>query len=724
MKMKNTYKNKTALIFLAVAVMVQLISMASAKPYIAESFLEAQGLSIVSESYNDAYWIPQFSSSVSGINLEICNVDSNGWPIFHDAEGVVITSPGSCSSCDGGDEYPCINVAVTGKFDGIKFLSGVNFTQLEIELEYMPVSYQTGTYDQKWGSNPYFSGDKLYLYSGAGNVINSIIDVNDNNPTTQKFVGFGDLTGVFSIESIADQDSIHITPKGVGYANLYLQYAPEGYNDYAFIDTYSNAEHVQLLTTTSSSGVTNVASSVIGLMNGMKPLPLAGSNVTLLSLELELEYMPVSYQTGTYDRKWRVEPSFDGNKLKLFSGSGNLITGRVEFEEIGEDNNLSLVGLGPTMVGVFTIENQVFAWDTPCEEGASELCSAYPNSRYNYMKDSVKGVGYADSSIQFEPSDRYGGTSFMDSYSHGEHIQLNTATKSNPGITGAGIVNSYFNSNMIGVYDGMKPLLDNINFTYELELEYMPTSYQTGTYDQKWRVDPSFDGEKLRLASGAGNIITHRIELGENDVNTRNKIVGFGDFVGTFSNEESISLDESVGPNYIQGNDHGVGYMNYYVQYAPNGYEDNAFIEDISHAEYYICSNRYSPKSTYYSSQISGLIDGAEPLPFADVSLNQTLDLEYMPVGNYDSKWYISPNRIGNELFLISRGTGNIIDSNFEFSDSNSRTGGFSFANGVLGGDWSETIDTDDSTYLNVDMSGVAAIDRQRIKILNFGSIE
>ena len=28
--------------------------------------------------------------------------------------------------------------------------------------------------------------------------------------------------------------------------------------------------------------------------------------------------------------------------------------------------------------------------------------------------------------------------------------------------------------------------MDYINFTKEAEFEYMPVSYQTGTYDQKW----------------------------------------------------------------------------------------------------------------------------------------------------------------------------------------------------------------------------------------------
>ncbi|NTV28319.1 MAG: hypothetical protein HGA93_06570, partial [Methanothrix sp.] len=33
---------------------------------------------------------------------------------------------------------------------------------------------------------------------------------------------------------------------------------------------------------------------------------------------------------------------------------------------------------------------------------------------------------------------------------------------------------------------GRPPNMDYINFTKEAEFEYMPISYQTGTYDQKW----------------------------------------------------------------------------------------------------------------------------------------------------------------------------------------------------------------------------------------------
>ena len=41
------------------------------------------------------------------------------------------------------------------------------------------------------------------------------------------------------------------------------------------------------------------------------------------------------------------------------------------------------------------------------------------------------------------------------------------------------------NFNQIGWYTGWGPM-DYINFTKEAEFEYMPVSYQTGIYDQKW----------------------------------------------------------------------------------------------------------------------------------------------------------------------------------------------------------------------------------------------
>ena len=734
-------KQKTTiafLLFVALGTML-LAQTAYAKPYLNESELEAQGLSLVSEDFNETHWIPHFNASYSSINLTICNVSTEGFPMFHDGENVIFAT--NQPPCDGSDEFPSTTINIIGQFDGIRFLMPDTNISAEAELQYMPVNYQTGDHDQKWMSDPYFDGEKLYLFSGSGNVITDRIEFETTaNNTEPPVAGMGGFTGVFSIEIFVQawattaagciywdghQNQINYTClnssdnygpynyvtssiKGVGYVNQFIQFTP-GY-DYAipFIDSYSHCEHLMLTTEVKTrEGVRegNFNSNVIGVFDDMKPLPLESVAFTK---ELEVEYMPVTDTEGNvHDQKWQISPSsFDGEKFYLMSGSGNVITDRTELETQWSGDNTNprhLVGMGG-LNGVFSIEEFAQTWANGSEDPrysriccySSSNCSACPafNAPYNYLKSSIKGVGYADQYFQFAPGYDHS-TAFIDSYSHCEHLQLNTEVESN------GTANyGNFNSNVMGSFDGMKPLLNSsqLSFTQELEVEYMPVSYQTGTYDQMWSLSPSFDGENLYLLSGAGNVITNRISLKEFSNDTNHPIVvGIGpSATGVFSMEASAQThrcpdsyllnlsypfnestlfcpDETGRYNNFTSSVKGVGYDSFGIQFAPSSYEDTSFVDTYSHAEHLQLttdtkSNDGITKSNV-NSNVVGLYDGMKPL-LPNVTYTHECEFEYMPVsyqtGTYDEKWSISPSFDGTNLYLAS-GSGNVITDRVEF---------------------------------------------------------
>ncbi len=102
-------------------------------------------------------------------------------------------------------------------------------------------------------------------------------------------------------------------------------------------------------------------------------------------------------------------------------------------------------------------------------------------ANYMYEKASVKGVGYKN--VEMIISTQYGfmGQKLVEKESgSGNVITERTELEAERQLDRLG--------NSLGVCawpTGSVPM-DYINFTKEAEFEYMPVSYQTGTYDQKW----------------------------------------------------------------------------------------------------------------------------------------------------------------------------------------------------------------------------------------------
>ncbi|MDM7933907.1 MAG: hypothetical protein QUS08_00780 [Methanothrix sp.] len=101
-------------------------------------------------------------------------------------------------------------------------------------------------------------------------------------------------------------------------------------------------------------------------------------------------------------------------------------------------------------------------------------------ANYMYEKSSVKGVGYRSLEMVISTQVGYNGVKLVEKQSGSGNV-----------ITSRIEMEAERQLDYDGTTVGDCPWsntvpMDYINFTSEQELEYMPVSYQTGTYDQKW----------------------------------------------------------------------------------------------------------------------------------------------------------------------------------------------------------------------------------------------
>jgi hypothetical protein len=103
-------------------------------------------------------------------------------------------------------------------------------------------------------------------------------------------------------------------------------------------------------------------------------------------------------------------------------------------------------------------------------------------ANYMYEKASVKGVGYKNVEMIISTQTGFNGQKLVEKESgSGNVITERTEVEAERQLDRLG--------NPIGACawpTGEAAPMDYINFTKEAEFEYMPVSYQTGTYDQKW----------------------------------------------------------------------------------------------------------------------------------------------------------------------------------------------------------------------------------------------
>jgi len=100
-------------------------------------------------------------------------------------------------------------------------------------------------------------------------------------------------------------------------------------------------------------------------------------------------------------------------------------------------------------------------------------------ANYMYEKASVKGVGYKNVEMIISTQSGFNGQKLVEKESgSGNVITERTELEAERQLNAYG-------AQLPCIYPNTCAM-DYINFTKEAEFEYMPVSYQTGTYDQKW----------------------------------------------------------------------------------------------------------------------------------------------------------------------------------------------------------------------------------------------
>ena len=117
-------------------------------------------------------------------------------------------------------------------------------------------------------------------------------------------------------------------------------------------------------------------------------------------------------------------------------------------------------------------------------------------ANYMYEKASVKGVGYKNVEMIISTQTGFNGQKLVEKESGSgnvitERTELEAERQLDRGYTPLGIIPVVGNQYVKWILTCEWPTghacpMDYINFTKEAEFEYMPVSYQTGTYDQKW----------------------------------------------------------------------------------------------------------------------------------------------------------------------------------------------------------------------------------------------
>jgi hypothetical protein len=111
-------------------------------------------------------------------------------------------------------------------------------------------------------------------------------------------------------------------------------------------------------------------------------------------------------------------------------------------------------------------------------------------ANYMYEKASVKGVGYKNVEMIISTQTGFNGQKLVEKESgSGNVITERTELEAERQLTRLGVpIGMDPETGLLTCVwpTGMACPMDYINFTKEAEFEYMPVSYQTGTYDQKW----------------------------------------------------------------------------------------------------------------------------------------------------------------------------------------------------------------------------------------------
>ncbi|OPX77463.1 MAG: hypothetical protein A4E45_02019 [Methanosaeta sp. PtaB.Bin039] len=160
------------------------------------------------------------------------------------------------------------------------------------------------------------------------------------------------------------------------------------------------------------------------------------------------------------------------------------------------------------------------------------LIGAACAANYMYEKANIKGVGYKNVEIIISTQHGFSGAKLVEKESGSGNVILQKTELE----AERQLQRNYW---PLGAVDGEQgpvmtwhcsfptgePDMDYINFTKEAEFEYMPVSYQTGTYDQKWI--EKLCVQNYRIGAVLTEMYTHAEHL-QKKTEVKTRLYGFG----------------------------------------------------------------------------------------------------------------------------------------------------------------------------------------------------
>ena len=165
-------------------------------------------------------------------------------------------------------------------------------------------------------------------------------------------------------------------------------------------------------------------------------------------------------------------------------------------------------------------------------------------ANYMYEKASVKGVGYKNVEMIISTQSGFHGQKLVEKESGSGNVILErTELEAERQITAEGLQFPCMYPNSC--------YMDYINFTKEAEFEYMPVSYQTGTYDQKWV--EKLCVQNYRIGAVLTEMYTHAEHL-QKTTEVKTRSYGFCPYCLTDAYHEGYTLDKDCCTGVLEAN--------------------------------------------------------------------------------------------------------------------------------------------------------------------------
>jgi hypothetical protein len=175
-------------------------------------------------------------------------------------------------------------------------------------------------------------------------------------------------------------------------------------------------------------------------------------------------------------------------------------------------------------------------------------------ANYMYEKASVKGVGYKNVEMIISTQTGFNGDKLVEKESgSGNVIAERTELEAERQLNRQSFPlywDMWIDEPICDYPTGYVPM-DYINFTKEAEFEYMPVSYQTGTYDQKWI--EKLCVQNYRIGAVLTEMYTHAEHL-QKTTEVKTRSYGFCPYCLTDADHEGYTLDKDCCTGVLEAN--------------------------------------------------------------------------------------------------------------------------------------------------------------------------